>query len=132
MNEYEKELVVDGAPPFSPKIEMYDKLEEIGTYSVLQARWDGKLIGFIGILFTIFPHCGIMMATSESYFVDKEYRRTGAGTRLRLCAEMLAKDRGSPGIFISAPYDGDLAKVLPRSGYRETSRVFFKDLRNVE
>ena len=32
----------------------------------------------------------------------------------------------SPGLFVTAPFDGDLFKVLPRVGYGEAARVFFK------
>ena len=35
---------------------------------------------------------------------------------------------GCPGLLVSAPAGGVLAKVLPRRGYAETNRVFFKEL----
>ena len=67
---------------------------------------------------------------SESFFVEMSQRKSGAGLKLLRTAEKFAKDFGAPGIFISAPYGGTLAEVLPMAKYRETNRVFYKDFRH--
>ena len=43
-------------------------------------------------------------------------------------AEDKARELGSPAFFITAPFEGDLFKVLPRKGYAEAARVFVKVL----
>jgi GNAT superfamily N-acetyltransferase len=128
--EYAKELVVEGAPPFSAKLEMYHQLENLGALQVFGAFFDNALIGLVTVLVTILPHCGVMMAVTESLFVFREFRGTGAGLKLIRVAEDNAKERGSPCLLISAPFGGDLAEVLPHVGYTETNRVFFRNLKD--
>ena len=67
------------------------------------------------------------VATTERFFV-KAHRKTGAGLRLLRAAEEKARALGSPGLLVTAPFEGDLFQVLPRVGYQETNRVFFKSL----
>ena len=131
LDEYAKELVVEGAPKFGAKMEMYYTLEAANALSVFVAYLDGVAIGFVTVLTSIFPHCGVLMATTESLFVLKQHRKTGAGLKLIRAAEGHAKERGSPCLFISAPFGGNLAEVLPHIGYIETNRVFFRKLTNV-
>jgi GNAT superfamily N-acetyltransferase len=130
--EYAKELVVEGAPAFSAKIEKYKHLEKVGCLQPFGAYAENKLVGFITVLTDVFLHLSVVMAFSESYFVLREYRSTGAGTFLRRTAEKHAKSEGASGILISAPFGGVLAEVLANTKeYTETNRVFFRSLANV-
>ena len=129
--EYATELVVDGAPPFSAKMEMYYNLEKLGSLQAIGAFLDDKLVGFVTVLISIFPHCGVLMSVTESLFVAKEHRKTGAGLKLIRAAEEYAAERQTTCLFISAPFGGNLAEVLPHIGYVETNRVFFRKLTNV-
>ena len=132
LNRYAEELALDGLPHPKAKIEMYKQLEDLGKIHFLAAYLNNLLIGIINVLITEHPHYGIEIATTESYFVFKEHRRTGAGALLRREAESEARNFGSPCIFISAPSGGNLALSLEASkDYRETSRTFFKRLVNV-
>ena len=101
-------------------------LEMHGVIHAFAALKDGELVGFITVLATPLPHYGIPVAVSESFFVAAEHRKGGAGLRLLSAAEKKAKELGSPGLLVCAPFDGRLFEVLPRCGYRETNRVFFK------
>ena len=65
-------------------------------------------------------------AITESFFVAKVHRDSGAGLKLLRAAEQKARALGSPGLLVSAPFGGTLVQVLPRAGYTETNRVFFK------
>lgn len=127
LEEYANELAIEGLPHPSAKIEMYRQLESIGKLHPIVAHTDGKIIGFINVLVVMNPHYGVDIAVSESFFVAGEYRKTGAGMKLRSAAEILARKLGSPGFFISAPSNGPLAQVLPCVGYKETSRTFFRE-----
>lgn len=126
LDEYAAESAIDGLPPPSAKMETYHHLERSGFMHVFSA-WAGEtLAGFITVLAAPLPHYGKTVAVCESFFVAKEHRCTGAGLKLLRAAETLAEKLGSPGLLVSAPYAGDLFKVLPRVGYVETNRVFFK------
>jgi len=132
-DEYASNLVVDGAPPFRTKLEIYNEMESTGSFQAFGAFVEDTLIGFITVLAPVLPHIGVMMAVAESYFVAKGYRHTGAGIFLKRAAQNHSDEIGSPGLLVSAPVGGDLAKVLSNSDdYVETSRMFFRKRKNVE
>jgi GNAT superfamily N-acetyltransferase len=124
--EYAAESAIEGLPTPSAKMETYHHLERSGFLHVLAAWAGDTLVGFITVLAAPLPHYGRTVAVSESFFVAVKHRGTGAGLKLLRAAEELAAKLGSPGLLVSAPYEGDLFKVLPRVGYAETNRVFFK------
>jgi GNAT superfamily N-acetyltransferase len=124
--EYAAESAIDGMPPPAAKLETYRQLEATGMLHSFAAHHDAALVGFITLLAPVLPHYGVPVAVSESFFVARAHRRTGAGLRLLQAAEDLARTLGSPGLLVSAPFAGRLFEVLPRRGYVETNRVFFK------
>lgn len=124
--EYAAESAIEGMPPPAARMETYRALHDAGVLHVLAAWVDGVLAGFITVLAAPLPHYGRIVAVSESFFVARAHRSTGAGLKLLHAAEDKARELGSPGLLVSAPYEGDLFRVLPRIGYAETNRVFFK------
>lgn len=130
LEEYADECAIEGFPHPSARMEMYKLIEAGGSFHVYAAREDDELVGFITVLLITLLHYGVYAAIVESYFVTKDKRKTGAGTRLRRVAEEYALNRGAPGILLSAPLGGVLAEVLPNEGYTETNRVFFKRFKN--
>ena len=124
--EYAAESSIPGLPPPAAKMDSYRELEARGLLHVLSAIHERRLIGFLTLLAPVLPHYGVAVAVSESFFVARAYRGTGAGLKLLRAAEDTARRLGSPGLLVSAPYEGDLFKVLPRVGYAEVNRVFFK------
>lgn len=131
LDSYADELALEGLPHPKAKIEMYKQLEALGKLHPIAAYFDGILIGFVNVLMAENPHYGLCIAVTESFFVLKEYRKSGAGTLLRREAEIDAENSGSPGIFISAPTGGRLALLLGASkDYIDTNRTFFKRFKN--
>lgn len=128
--EYAAESAIDGLPPPAARFETYRLLEQAGILHIFGARRDGQLIGLLTLLVHEMPHYGRALAISESFFVLKAERKSGAGLKLLRAAEAKARALGCPGVLVSAPFEGDLFKVLPRVGYRETNRIFFKRLAN--
>jgi GNAT superfamily N-acetyltransferase len=124
--EYAAEAAIDGLPPPAAKMETYRQLEAAGMLQAFSALEDGALIGFVTLLAPVLPHYGVAVAVCESFFVAGAHRRTGAGLRLLSAAEDAARALGSPGLLVSAPFGGRLFEILPRRGYVETNRVFFK------
>lgn len=130
IDEYAVESAIDGLPPPAVRMELYRQLSKAGVLCVWGAFLGIELIGFITVLATVIPHYGVSVVVSESYFVTKKHRDTGAGIKLRHAAEAHTAAIGSPGLLISAPLGSNLAEVLPHSGYTETNRVFFRKTRN--
>ena len=124
--EYAHESAINGLPPPTAKLPTYRTLNENGLLTVFVARDEGRLAGFIMVLFHEIPHYSIRLAMTESYFVFGHMRSTGAGDRLREAAEQFSEEAGAPGYFISSPVDGPLVTILPRKGYVKTNEVFFK------
>lgn len=128
LDEYADEASVKGLPRPAAKMRAYLDLEASGAIHTIVALRYGQLVGFLTVLAPKLPHYDRTVAVCESYFVTKRHRKTGAGLRLLRAAEDLAREVGSPGMLVSAPTEGALSNVLPRVGYEETNRVFFKRL----
>ena len=128
--EYAEESAIAGLPDPQGKLSSYLVLEESGSveFCAYGAFLDDKLIGFIATLTPVLPHYGVAIAVTESLFVGGAYRKTGAGMLLIRRAEERAREVRAPGILFSAPSGGRLSALLPRIGYRETNRVYFKQL----
>jgi GNAT superfamily N-acetyltransferase len=126
--EFTAESLAPGLPRTAPNWAAYRGLEAAGMLHPIAARLDGVLIGFIGVLFSPMPRYSTPVATTERFFVLKAHRKTGAGLKILRAAEAKARALGSPGLLVTAPFAGDLFQVLPRAGYAETNRVFFKSL----
>lgn len=124
--EYEAEVRNEGLPPPTAKWDQYRHLEALELLHPFSAIIGSELVGFITVLAPVLPKYGIPVAMAESFFVAKAYRMTGAGVKLLAAAEAKARELGSPGLMVTAPIAGKLFEVLPRFGYREISRVFFK------
>lgn len=128
LEEYALESSIGGLPHPSAKMPMYKHLEGVGALYVVCALKDETFIGFITILTSVLPHYGVTIATTESFFVARAYRSTGAGMKMLRIAEDYAREAGARGLLVSAPLNGVLAEVLPHVGYTETNRVFFRSL----
>lgn len=130
--EYGQESAIIGLPPPVEKIAAYRVIESSGILQCYGAFYEHLLVGLIAVLTPVIPHYGVSVSVAESFFVAKEYRRTGAGLKLLRSAQDHALSLGSPGIFVSAPVNSVLLTILPRMGYRETNRAFFKSFKLVE
>lgn len=124
---YAAECAMAGMPPPNPDVEAYKLLEEKGVLTPLGAFLDdGTLVGYLFLLIHPLPHYSARAALVESFYVLSEHRGTGAGTKLMIEAERIAKENGCPGLLMSGPVGGVLAEVLEKTDYKEVSRVFFK------
>lgn len=128
LDEYAEESGLAELGAASPCFDIYSEMERVGAARVIGAYVGFELVGFLVLLISVVPHFGKRIASTESFFVAKAARATGAGLRLLHAAECMARDEEAIGLFVSSPVDGVLAQVLPSTGYRETNRLFFRDL----
>lgn len=124
--EYAEESRSAGMPEPNPDWEAYGRLEAAGALFTFGADEDGALVGFLTLLVTPVPRYSRIMALSESFFVAKAWWHTWAGLRLLKAAEDKAQELNALSVSIMAPMGGGLLKVLPRLGYSEVGRSFFK------
>lgn len=115
--------------PSSPCMKTYREMAACGVLHVIGA-FSPELVGVATILIFGLPHyAGRRVASMESFFVSPAARRFGTGIKLLRAAETHARELGAMALMVSAPVDGRLAALLPRTaGYRETNRVFTKGL----
>lgn len=126
-DEYSEECAIAGLPPIAEKFEVYKRMEDVGFFHLFGAYSGDRLVGFVSVIISIIPHYGVAVAVAESLFLSKEFRSTTLGRSLISAAEDCSKDAGSSGLLFSAPTGGQLSKLLPNIGYRETNVTFFKD-----
>jgi GNAT superfamily N-acetyltransferase len=127
LESYAKECGIEGMPKLIPNWTLYRQLESIGKIQFISATSDDMLIGLVTVLSTIIPHYSVITSVTESFYVLPEYRKTGAGLKLRSAAENHAKEMGAAGLLISSPIGSVLADVLEKDdNYKETNRVFFR------
>lgn len=130
IEEYARESAIEGLPPPLAKLESYQSLEFTGAIHIFAAVQDGGLVGFITVAIPPSLHFSVPLAVTESFYVAPAHRGQ-TGLRLLVAAERLAKERGSPGLLVSAPLKGRLCELLPKVGYRPTNVTFFKEFGNV-
>ena len=124
---YADEAALVGMPAPNPDYATYAKLDQLDTFVVLGAFLQGKLVGFISMYVVQLPHYSELVATTESFFVDSQYRKTNAGHLLRSRARMEAQQRGAIGIFFSAAIGGKLERILAASkDCNRTHSTFFE------
>jgi hypothetical protein len=127
LTEYAEEAALSALPIPKPQPDMYYSMERAGILHCLASYTDDRtLSGFMTLIVTVMPHYGAIIATSESYFVGSAYRQSGAGIRLLKAAEAISAGVGAVGLLVSAPVGGKLENVLPKAGYANTNRLFFK------
>lgn len=108
--------------------DVYRAMEASGALHILGV-FAPDLVGFASLLIYGLPHyAGRRICTMESLFVMPSARSGGAGIKLLRAAEGLASDLGAAALMVSAPVESRLAGILPRTGYRETNRVFLRAL----
>jgi GNAT superfamily N-acetyltransferase len=126
---YARESAIQGMPAPKPDRAMYELLEQSGSLYCIGAFDDSRIIGLVAVLSHPLPHYGYMISAPESFFVHKDYRCTNAGIALLLAAEQRAKDTGSVGMLVTAPYGKELERIMDyMPGYKRSNTVFFKGI----
>ncbi|MDR2219736.1 MAG: GNAT family N-acetyltransferase [Methylobacillus sp.] len=130
-DEYRAEVINN--PDFNgipPDRETYKRGVEAGRIVPLGAFLDGELVGFCALTISDLQHfTDRKIAVTETIFVAKAHRSSGIGLKLLQAAERMAAECGARGLYVSCPVGGALEALLPRLGYREMTKDFY---RNVE
>lgn len=125
---YKQESSIPGLGACNVRMDLYRQIEATGALHTFAAYRGDDLVGFLSMVVTVLPHYGALVATTESFYVAQDARAGGTGIKLLRHAEQHARRLGAVGLLVSAPHGGRLAKIMPRAGYQETNRVFFREL----
>lgn len=110
-----------------PDREGYARMVDAGLLHPLGVFVGEELVGLCAVLVTPVLHFGgKLIASTETLFVAEAHRAGGAGLRLLHAAEDVAARAGASGLYVTAPTGGRLERLLPRVGYHDTNRVFFR------
>lgn len=129
LSRYARECGLPELGPANPQHDIYGALELAGAMRFIVARLGPKAIGFCVLTVSRVPHFGAVVAHTESLFIEQAQRHTGAGLLLMREAERLALEMGAMGLFIAAPVNSKLDRVLRCTDYRPTTVAHFKVLK---
>lgn len=125
---YEHESRIPELGSVGANMAAYRDMEARGAMHAVGA-FAPELVGLATLLVYGLPHyAGRMVAAMESFFVMPSARRGGTGIKLLRAAEQRATELGATALLVSAPVGSRLEKVLPRTGFRETNRIFLRVL----
>ena len=130
LEEYASECEISEVGMPTMQADMYEAMDSTDRFFIVGAVNEGRLIGFVNVAVSVLPHYGKIVAATESFFVSKEFRNTGAGVKLLAKAEEIATQSGAVALLVSAPTNSSLGSMLEtKKSYRETNRIFAKCLR---
>lgn len=128
MEEYAQESAIPEVGEPNVRRDLYAQMEAAGALHAFGSWRDGELIGFLSVVVSVLPHLGRPVASTESFFVSPRNRAGAAGLRMLKVAEDKARDLGAIVLFVWAPRNGRLARLLPGKKYRETHTAFVRSL----
>jgi GNAT superfamily N-acetyltransferase len=129
LREYGEECSIPEIGLIDPQPDLYASMEKSGLMQDFGAFHEERLVGFASVLTYIVPHYGRKIATVESIFVSRNYRKTGIGRELMRTVNLWAKGQACKVILYSAPAESQLEKLLSLDrAYRRTNAVFCREL----
>lgn len=112
--EYGEDVQYPDLKP-DPDWEQYEQLEAAGVLRPIGVFDGDRLIGFANYMLYTIPHfAGKRLASSESLWVDKDYRHTGAGRLLISRLFDFAREDGAFGIYLGAKIGTRAAQVFEK------------------
>lgn len=105
--------------------ERYEELDALGTLKCIGAFADGLLVGLVGILFSRSQHYAFPIASIESFYLCKDYRKGTNGLRLIRAAKELVKKEGAPGLVFMAPPGTSYEQVCKKLGMVPTHIAYW-------
>lgn len=111
--------------PQKPNREHYESLERSGVFHAIGAFDNSELVGFGAFLLINLPHHSELLASFESLFLAKEYRKGTAGLRLIRALRDHAKEKGAVGVYYGCRAGSRLERLFDRLPNVERMDVVF-------
>ncbi len=126
--EYAKESGNDDLGLALPNGELYVALEGAGRAFCVGAFVADEMVGFAVLMINEHPHYSKNVGVCDAIFVRKDYRRGPTGLKLIRKVQEMAKEKGLPGVYFTAPANSRLSKLFARL-FKETDRTFWAQFR---
>src|SRR6185312_6140780 len=122
-----RELGLDLDLEIAPDIEKMKVMESLGIFTVITARQEGKLIGYLLAVVSTHLHyrTSPRMFIIDAYYILPEFRK-GAGAKLLKFAEHTAKKLGAIKMYLSCKVHEDHSDLFRALGYRLSDYAFIK------
>lgn len=122
-----RELGLDLDLKIDPDIEKMEIMEKLGMFTVITARYGGKLVGYLLAVVSTHLHyrTSPKMFIIDAYYILPECRK-GAGVKLFKVAEYTAKKLGAIKMYLSCKVHKDHSKLFEALGYRLSDYAFIK------
>lgn len=115
--------------PLDPQWLMMDEYQQAGAMFALGVFDGDRIVGYSSAFLT--PHtfsASLFCCHSDALYVLPEYRSTGAGARLIIETELIAKARGANRMLWHTRAGTPLAAVLEKRGYLPADIVVMKEI----
>lgn len=115
--------------PLNPDKERYLHYNEIGYLRMYTARNDrAKLIGHAGIYLNESMHTQIRIATEDTWFIHKDYRKGSNALRFLRFVEKDLQSLGVKEIYMTAKLTNKSGRIMEARGYEHVANEYRKVL----
>ena len=125
VNEYKDETSNSAIGSPSVQFERYRDLDRLGSLKCVGAFEEGVLVGLVGVLFAKSQHYDFPVASIESFYLRKAYRKGTNGLRLIRAVKGLVKREGAPGVIFMAPPETNYERVCRKLGMVHTHSAYW-------
>jgi GNAT superfamily N-acetyltransferase len=106
----------------------YLELDALGVHYAVLAFDCNELIGYNSMLITESPHNRKIIATTDTIFIKKEYRKGGLGTQMIKIAEEEAKKRGASDIMVTFKNSDNHPEIVKELGFFSYETIYAKHI----
>ena len=122
--EYAKESGNDDLGLGLPNTALYEALEGAGRAFCVGAFVADEMVGFAVLMVNEHPHYSKDIGVCDAIFVRKDYRRGPTGLKLIRRVQEMAKGKGLPGVYFTAPAHSRLSLLFAKV-FKETDRTYW-------
>ena len=122
--EYAKESGNDDLGLAMPSTDLYKALEAAGRCFCIGAFDGCDMVGFAVLMVNEHPHYSKDIGVCDAIFVRKDYRRGPTGLKLIRRVQEMAKGKGLPGVYFTAPAHSRLSLLFAKV-FKETDRTYW-------
>lgn len=107
----------------------YIQGDAVGLFAAYSIRDEGTIVGYVGYWISPSPHIASYIAQQDVLYIDKKYREGRTAVKLLNYAEEKLKEDFEVDLIIQfSSIEKDISALFNYLGYRETGRVFHKEV----
>lgn len=107
------------------QFDRYKELNATGSIKCVGAFEAGELVGLAHVSFARSQHYPFPIASIESFYLRKAFRKGMNGLKLLRAVKKMVKAAGAPGLVFMAPPGSDYDKLCERLGMLHTHNAWW-------